>query len=141
MPCMPVTDKLWVIGWAGTRPFLAQAHFPEDPKAQQELMFAVLSGHAKDVEFHPELYEPYRPDLQQLRTRSIDIQQIASRSAEAKQAVERFINQQGGRLEDYLYLPLKGKNKDIVMALSPQNGMPVGFISISPWLEDYQPIR
>lgn len=126
---------------AGTRPFLAQASFPEDPKARQDLMFAVLGGHAKDIEFHPELYEPYRPDLQHLRTRSIDIQQIASRSAEAKQAMERFISQQGGRLEDYLYLPLKGKNKDIVLVLSPRDGMPVDFIRISPWLDDYQTSR
>ncbi len=122
---------------AGTRPFLAQANFPEDPKARQELMFAVLGGHAKDIEFHPELYAPYRPDLQHLRTRGIDIQQIMARGAEAKQAIERFVSRQGGRPEDYLYLPLKGKNKDIVLALSPRDGMPVGFISISPWLDDY----
>ncbi len=95
----------------GTRPFLAQAHFPEDPKARQDLMFAVLTGHAKDIEFHPELYEPYRPDLQHLRTRSVDIQQLTARDPKAQSAVERFIARQGGRLEDYLYLPLKGKNK------------------------------
>ncbi|HRD65141.1 MAG TPA: TfpX/TfpZ family type IV pilin accessory protein [Candidatus Competibacter sp.] len=119
-------------------PFFAQAHFPEDPKARQDIMFAVLSGREKDIEFRPELYEPYRPDLQQLKSRSIDIQQITTLDAQAKQAVERFITRQGGRLEDYLYLPLKGKNKDIVMVLSPTDGMPAGFISISPWIEDYR---
>lgn len=125
----------------GVHPLLAQARFPEDPKARQELLFAVLSGREKDIEFHPELYEPYQPDIPQLRSRSVDIQQITARDPEAKRAVERFLTQQGGHLEDYLYLPLKGKNKDIVMALSATDGMPAGWISLSPWLEDYRNAR
>jgi hypothetical protein len=40
-------------------------------------------------------------------------------------------------LEDYLYLPFKGKNRDLVMALSAQDGQPVGWIMINPWLQDY----
>jgi hypothetical protein len=41
-------------------------------------------------------------------------------------------------LEDYFYLPLRGKNKDIVLALSAKDGLPAGWIPISPWLSDYQ---
>jgi len=44
-------------------------------------------------------------------------------------------------LEDYFYLPLRGKNQDIVLALSAQDGMPAGWIPISPWLGDYQTSR
>lgn len=123
---------------AGIGPLLAQTRPPDDPKLRQELLFGVLLEGQKDLEFRAELYEPYRPDLVQLRSRSIDIQRISTLEAEAKLAIERFIAQQDGNLEDYLYLPLKGKNKDIVMALSPKDGLPVGFISISPWIEDYQ---
>jgi hypothetical protein len=119
-------------------PVLAKAHFPEDPKARQELMFGVVFGGEKDIEFRPELYEPYQPDPQELRTHSLDLTRITALSPEAKETVDRFIARQGGRLEDYLYLPLQGKNKDIVMVLSPQTGMPTGAISISPWLADYQ---
>jgi hypothetical protein len=92
----------------------------------------------KDLEFRAELYEPYRPDLAQLRSRSLDLAQIAALDETAKAAIAEFSTQRGGRLEDYLYLPLKGKNQDIVLALSPQDGMPVGWIPISPWLEDYR---
>ena len=91
----------------------------------------------KNLEFRPELYHPYRPDPHQLRSRSIDLSKIAALSADAKQAIDAFVANQGRRLEDYLYLPLKGKNTDIVMMLSPEDGLPVGSISISPWLEDY----
>lgn len=124
--------------FAGIGPILAQARPPDDPKLRQELLFGVLLEGQKDLEFRAELYEPYRPDLARLQTRSIDLSKIDALDVAAKQAIDSFLAQKNGRLEDYLFLPLKGKNKDIVMALSPTDGMPVGFISISPWIEDYR---
>lgn len=121
----------------GIGPQLAQVRLPQEPKSQQELLFGVLMKGEKDIEFRSEFYEPYKPDLQALRSRGIDIQKISTLDATAKQAVEQFITRRGGRLEDDLYLPLKGKNKDIVVVLSPKDGLPVDFIGISPWIEDY----
>jgi hypothetical protein len=123
---------------AGIGPLWAQARPPDDPKLRQELMFAVVMEGQKDLEYRAELYEPYQPDLAQLRSRSLDLDQIAALDENAKAAIAAFAAQHGGRLQDYLYLPLKGKNKDIVIALSSQDGMPAGSMSISPWLEDYQ---
>lgn len=123
---------------AGIGPLLAQSRPPDDPKLRQELLLGVVLEGKKDLEFRAELYEPYRPDLAQLRARSIDLSKIAALDAGAKQAIDGFIASKGGRLGDNLYLPLKGKNKDIVMVLSPTDGMPMGFISISPWIEDYR---
>ena len=59
----------------------------------------------------------------------------------AKTKIAAFAQQHNRRLEDYFYLPLRGKNQDIVLALSAQDGMPAGWISISPWLGDYQTSR
>lgn len=122
---------------AGVGPILAQALPPADPKLRQKLMFATVMSGEKDIEYRAELYQPYRPDLTQLRARSLDLDKIAALDQGAKATVAAFAAQHGGTLENYLYLPLRGKNKDIVMALSAQDGMPVGFISISPWLGDY----
>lgn len=119
-------------------PMLAQARPPEDPKARQELMFDVVLGGQKDLEYRAELYEPYRPDLVQLRSRSIALDQIAELDGAAQAAIAGFIAGHGGRLENYLFLPFRGKNHDIVMALSAKDGTPAGFIPISPWLEDYR---
>jgi hypothetical protein len=112
-----------------------------DPKLRQELSFAVLLEGQKDLEFRAELYEPYRPDLAHLRARSLDLAKIAALDATAKAAIDTFAAQHGGRLDDYFYLPLRGKNADIVLALSAKDGMPAGWIPISPWLEDYQDAR
>ncbi len=39
-------------------------------------------------------------------------------------------------MKDYLYLPLKGRNQNIVLVLSPAYGSQVGPLYISSWLED-----
>jgi hypothetical protein len=121
----------------GPQPRWVEAHFPKDPKARQAMMFAVVMEGAPDIEYRPELYQPYAPDLAQLRARSIDLPTMIARSADAQAAVDQFLAQHGGRLEDYFYLPLRGRNKDIVKVLSQKDGRPVGWISISPWLQDY----
>jgi hypothetical protein len=126
---------------AGIGPLLAQTRPPADPKLRQELMFGVLLEGQKDLEYRAELYEPYRPDLAHLRARSLDLAKIAARDATAKAAIDAFAEQHGGRLDDYFYLPLRGKNQDFVLALSATDGMPAGWIPISPWLEDYQDAR
>ncbi|MBK7541040.1 MAG: hypothetical protein IPP10_05550 [Candidatus Competibacteraceae bacterium] len=122
---------------AGIGPLLAQARSPDDPKLRRDIMFGVLLQGQKDLEFRAEFYEPYRPDLEHLRARSVDLAKIALLDAQAKQAIDTFINRQGGKLEDYFYLPLRGRNKDIVMVISSKDGMPVGHISINPWISDY----
>jgi len=123
---------------AGIGPLLAQTRAPDDPKLRQELLFGVLLEGQKDLEYRAELYEPYRPDLAHLRARSLDLAKIAARDETAKAAIEAFAEQHGGRLDDYFYLPLRGKNQDLVLALSATDGMPAGWIPISPWLEDYR---
>jgi hypothetical protein len=120
----------------GIGPLLAQTRLPDDSKLREQLLFAVLEGE-KDVEYRAEFYEPYKPDLSAMRSRSIPIQKIAASDAMAKAKIAAFLAQQGGQIGDYLYFPLKGKNKDMVMALSARDGMPAGFISINPWLSEY----
>jgi hypothetical protein len=122
---------------AGIGPQLAQTRPPADPQLRQELLFAVLREGQKDWEYRAELYEPYRPDLAHLRARSLDLAKIAARDATAKAAIAAFAEPRDGRLGDYFYLPLRGKNQDLVLALSATDGMPAGWIPISPWLEDY----
>ncbi len=120
----------------GIGPILAEALPPEDSNRRNELMFEVVMGGAKDLEYRAELYHPYRPDLAKLTKRSIDIQAIAANNAETKRALERFLERTGAQADAYLYLPLRGNNKDVVMVLSRQDGMPAGWLDIDPWSEE-----
>lgn len=122
---------------SGIGPLLAQTRPPDDPQQRRELLFSVLLEGQKDWEYRAEFYEPYRPNLAHLRARSIDLAKITALDATAKAAIDAFAEQRDGRVEDYFYLPLRGKNQDLVLALSATDGMPAGWIPISPWLEDY----
>lgn len=81
-----------------------------------------------DLEFRAEFHEPYRPDLAQLRSRGIDLSKIAALDETAKAAIDAFARQHNGRLDDYFYLPLRGRKQDLVLALSAADGMPAGWI-------------
>ncbi len=117
-------------------PVLALATFPEDREERQKLMFAVLGGE-KDIDYRPDLYKPYQPDLSHLRSRNIDISKIMQLDPDAKQSVITFLRKNNGKLNDYLFFPLKARKKDVIMVLSAKNGMPKGWIDASPWLSGY----
>lgn len=118
-------------------PVFAQARFPDDPKLHNDLLFKTVLGGEKDLEYRAEFYEPYQPNLAELKTRGINILDLTKSDANARQVVDAFITRRGGHIEDYLYLPLQGKKKDIILALSAKDGMPLDWISISPWPSDY----
>lgn len=88
----------------------------------------------KDLEYRAEFYEPYQPDLTKLGARSLDVAKIAGQNPQAKAALDAFLQQHGGVLTDYLYLPLRGRNKNIVMALSAKKESRLaGFRSTRGW--------
>ena len=122
------------------QPQLVYTVLPEDPEVRSDLLLSVIET-GKDVEWRPEYYQPYQPDqaqLRELRQRSLNVEQIAAADIEAKQAINKFLHDNNGELNDYIYMPLVGKNKDIIIVLSYETGLPVGHVSISPWLSDYQ---
>lgn len=124
----------------GIGPLLAQIKPSDNGKMRDDILFDIILGSQKDLEFRAEFYEPYRPNIAELKNRSINLLEITKRDANAKQAINTFMTRRRNHLEDYLYIPLRGKNKDIILILSPKDGMPVDWISISPWMSDY-PIK
>lgn len=118
-------------------PRLALAQLPTDQKARTDLLFESLGG-GKDIEQMAEYYHPYWPDIAELRRRSVDIHTIVNSDQQAKQALDAFIADHGGGLDDYFYFPLMGKNKDVLMVLSNRDGQPVGLVDIDPWPSSYR---
>ena len=116
----------------GISPTLALARLPETQDAREQFMFEVLGG-AKDLEYRPEFYRPYLPDLADLKHRSLDIGRLAARDPETEQGLKDLLARRGGAADDYLYFPLVGNNKDIILVLSPADGLPLDWIDGDPW--------
>ncbi|WP_200375540.1 TfpX/TfpZ family type IV pilin accessory protein [Thiocystis violacea] len=117
----------------GIGPLLAEALPPEDPEERRKVMFAVVMDGAKDLEYRAELYRPYRPDLEPLSRRGLDIARLAAQDDETERGLTRLLERLGGAAGDYLYLPLRGQHRDIILVLSRADGQPAGWIDSDPW--------
>lgn len=116
----------------GIGPTVALARLPEEQEAREQFMFEVLGG-AKDLEYRPDFYQPYLPDLADLEHRSLDISRLAARNPETQRGLADLLARRGGAANDYLYFPLVGNNKDIILVLSSADGQPLDWIDGDPW--------
>ncbi|NEV64830.1 TfpX/TfpZ family type IV pilin accessory protein [Thiorhodococcus minor] len=116
----------------GIGPTVALARLPEEQETREQFMFEVLDG-AKDLEYRSDFYQPYRPDLDDLKRRTLDIGHLAARDSETERGLKDLLARHGGAAGDYLYFPLVGNNKDIILVLSSANGQPLDWIDGDPW--------
>ena len=52
---------------------------------------------------------------------------------DSKIKVDRFLKRYNGKLEDYLFLPMVGKNNDMALLIDKITGLPVDGIAVDPW--------
>ncbi|MBK1718639.1 TfpX/TfpZ family type IV pilin accessory protein [Thiocystis violacea] len=116
----------------GIGPTVALARLPDEHEAREQFMFEVFDG-AKDLEYRADFYQPYRPDLADLKRRSLDIGRLAARHPETESGLKDLLVRRGGTADDYLYFPLVGNNKDIILVLSSADGQPLDWIDGDPW--------
>ena len=112
---------------------IVYASLPDDHKASEAILFEVISGGA-DIEMHPELYKPFLENFDRVSIKSIDISMLISGDSEVDSRVRAFVSGQNAMLDDFLYYPLVGKNKDMLIVFPRPGGQPVGVVDVNPWL-------
>lgn len=112
---------------------LIYASLPEDREASEVILFEVVSGGA-DIEMRPELYKPFQENFDRVFIKSIDISMLISGDSEVDSRVRAFVSGQNAMLDDFLYYPLVGKNKDMLIVFPRSGGQPVGVVDVNPWL-------
>ena len=117
-------SKLWL-------PKLAYAKRPEDSETRNKLLFEVLSG-LPDLERRPEYYEPFDKFTQDVFAHSLK-PEILLAQPENKQKLEQFLQEHGKTANDYAFLPLVGKEDDVLWAWDRATSKPVGTLAINPW--------
>ena len=106
---------------------------PDDEETRDQIFSDVLMGGA-DIELHPELYKSFDENFDKVILKSIDIALLSSRDVETGSRVKEFVSGQNAKLNDFLYYPLIGKNKDMLLVFSRAGGRPIGVIDVDPWL-------
>ncbi|MEZ5534772.1 MAG: TfpX/TfpZ family type IV pilin accessory protein [Thiolinea sp.] len=121
--------ELRASGW--WKPIMVYSKPPTDPSEQERLIFEVLSG-KPDIDARPEYYEPFNKFANEVMQKGLTPQQI-SKTPENKQKLEAFITKYGKAANDYAFLPLVGKEKDVLWVWDKDTEQPVGTLDINPW--------
>ncbi|CAG0908405.1 unnamed protein product, partial [Cyprideis torosa] len=93
-------------------PTIVYVQKPSDPSEMSRLTMEVLSG-KPDIDARPEYYEPFNKFATEVMQKGSTPQQL-SQTPEHKQKLEAFIAKYGKTAEDYAFLPLVGKEKDVL---------------------------
>ncbi len=113
-------------------PILVFADFPEDKEERSDFLFSVLEGQP-DLERRPEYYHPYLEHKRKVIKKAKPLQELLNDEENDKAEIENFLKRHGGQQEDYLYLPLVGKNNDLALVIDKVTGLPVDGITADPW--------
>lgn len=116
-----------------SRPKLAFAQLPDDPKKRQALLMSVLFEGKADIDQHTEYYEPFHQHKNAILAQSLNTSDIFS-NKKSKNEIKLFINKHGGKINDYVYFPLQtADKKDVVLAFIKETLQPISIIPIDPW--------
>jgi len=116
-------------GW--WKPIMVYSQPPTDPSEKERLIFEVLEG-KPDIDARPEYYEPFNKFANKVMQKGLTPQQLSS-TPESNQKLEVFIAKHGKTANDYAYLPLVGKEKDVLWVWDKATEQPVGTLDIDPW--------
>lgn len=113
------------------KPILVYAQRPESSEERNKLLFETLSG-LPDIERRPEYYEPFAKFIDTVFSKGRNIEDYKNK-AEYKNKVENFLLKYGKTSNDYAFLPLVGKEKDVLWAWDRATKQPIDILDISPW--------
>jgi hypothetical protein len=116
-----------------TGPTLVYVQKPTDPKEMSRVTMEVLSG-KPDIDARPEYYVPFNKFTQEVFAHALKPEKLLA-SPKNKQKVEQFLKEHGKTANDYAFLPLSGKEDDVLWAWSRETGKPVGTLTINPWIQ------
>jgi hypothetical protein len=116
-----------------TGPTIVYVQKPTDPAEMSRVTMEVLSG-KPDLDARPEYYEPFEKFTQQVLAHGLK-PEILLTKPEYKQKLEQFLKEYGKTANDYAFLPLSGKEDDVLWAWSRETGKPVGTLAINPWIQ------
>jgi hypothetical protein len=117
------------ISWTGPVPVFAK--MPDDPALRDELLFSAMRG--KDLDRYPQYYAPYAEHTADILARARNLDALRQKNADAAAQIDRFAAAHDGKLDEFAYLPLVARNRDIVAVIARADAHIVDYLRIDPW--------
>lgn len=113
------------------KPVLTYSKKPSDPKLLEKLIFATISGEP-DIDARPEYYEPFQLFLQDILKNGIKSDELQAKPSN-REKLEKLLHKHSKTIDQYTFIPLIGKEKDVVWVWDRSSGQPIDMLDINPW--------
>ncbi len=114
-------------------PILVYADFPEDKEERNKFLFETVMEGKPDLERRPEYYHPYLSNKEKVIQKAKPLAELIKNESTDQKKIAKFLQKHKGDEENYLFLPLVGKNNDLALVINKTTGLPVDGIAIDPW--------
>ena len=114
-------------------PRLVYAELPVDPEAYSQLLDDVVFNGMQDIDRRPEFWRPYAAGIDAIKANASPLSKLLNGSDLRSGPVQKWLLQQSGHVDDYVYFPLRGRDRDVAMIVHADIGYPVGTIDVDPW--------
>jgi len=114
-------------------PIFVFADFPKDKEERANFLFEVVTEGKPDLERRPEYYHPYILNKDKVIDKVKPLSVLVNGDENNNKKVKKFLQKYSGKKEDYSFLPLVGKNKDMSMVIDKTTGLPIDGIAVDPW--------
>ena len=113
-------------------PKLVISKLPEDIDEKNKLVLQSLESGSSDFELKSEYYHSIEDNIEEIIEKGLD-PKVVFKDDISQEKLKVFINKNGKKVADYVYLPIEGNARDAIWALDPITAQPVGIIDVTPW--------
>ena len=117
---VPLTRYKWV-----------SSQLPENLEERNDILFTAIDT-GKDLAQLPQFYAPLSYSRQEIIKRTKPLDELFDLNKNHSKIVSKLTNKYQGQNE-YGFLPLTGRIKDLIVVINKHDGTPVEIIALQPW--------
>jgi hypothetical protein len=114
------------------KPVFAYAQMPSDAKEAQKVLFDALAGKG-DIDQLPQYYADFQTNLTTLlNNKNLPYEKLIAK-IEYKTLVNDFLAKNQQKPEQLAFIPLSGKENDVIWVWDKSKQQPISVLDINPW--------
>lgn len=122
------------------QPKLVFALQPEDIKVKEQILENAFAG-GKDIDQLPELYRQYAQHKETIlhNHHQLKLNNLLETYPKAESEIKKIEKSQQMNRDSFIFYPLTGKKRDLVIILNNKNAQQIGYLDIDPWNIPWSP--
>lgn len=113
-------------------PKLVGARLPENIEERNEILFSAVSG-GPDLQHFPRYYVPYLELKNEIGNRLQPLKELADLNKDKASLVDSMVDKYSSKPDTVGFLPLKGRNQDLVVVVEQATGKVLETVALTPW--------